>query len=93
MLISYLYSEHLKNYFHGGKEMHEVLEKKKNYYFSDHLKRQLANITNHPLTIIEAPSGFGKTTAVREFLKENNSGEAHEYWHTCLGESSSITYL
>ena len=66
--------------------MHKVLEKKKNYYFSDHLKRQLANISNHPLTIIEAPSGFGKTTAVREFLKGNLSGEAHEYWHTCLGE-------
>ncbi len=73
--------------------MHEVLEKKKNYYFSDHLKRQLANISNHPLTIIEAPSGFGKTTAVREFLKGNLSGEAHEYWHTCLGESSSTTWL
>jgi LuxR family maltose regulon positive regulatory protein len=66
---------------------------KKKYYFSDNLKRQLANISNYPLTIIEAPSGFGKTTAVREFLKENLSEEEHEYWHTCLGESSSITWV
>jgi hypothetical protein len=28
----------------------------------------------------EAPSGFGKTTAIREFLRENTSQGACEYW-------------
>lgn len=37
---------------------HELL------YFSDHLKKQLMKIKEFPLTIVEAPSGFGKTTAL-----------------------------
>lgn len=62
------------------------------YYFSDRLKRQLDQIPNHPLTIVEAPSGFGKTTAVREYLKENLPSGAQEYWYTCLGEPVSVAW-
>lgn len=41
-----------------------------------HLKRERINallsaITEFPLTIVEAPAGYGKTTAVREFLIHN----------------------
>ncbi|MDR2137694.1 MAG: LuxR C-terminal-related transcriptional regulator [Synergistaceae bacterium] len=39
------------------------------YYFPDRLKKRLFMIPDHPVTIVEAPSGFGKTTAVREYLK------------------------
>ena len=72
--------------------MHEVSGKKKRYYFSEELKSQLAQISDYPLTIIEAPSGFGKTTAVREHFKENCSEDIYEYWYTCLGEAATITW-
>lgn len=66
---------------------------KKVYYFSDKLKRKLARIPYHPLTIVEAPSGFGKTTAIREYLKENLPQGACEYWYTCLGEPASMAWM
>lgn len=37
--------------------------------------------------------GFGKTTAVREYRKENLPHGACEYWYTCLGESYSMTWM
>lgn len=64
----------------------------KTYYFSDRLKRQLNKISQHPLTIVEAPSGFGKTTAVREYLRENLPSGAQEYWYSCLGEPAVMSW-
>jgi LuxR family maltose regulon positive regulatory protein len=37
-------------------------------YFSERLFNDLAVITETPLTLVEAPVGYGKSTAVREFL-------------------------
>jgi len=56
------------------------------------LKNQLTQLSRHPLTIVEAPSGFGKTTAVREYLRENIKDGAREYWYTCLGEPASVAW-
>ena len=64
----------------------------KMYYFSDKLQKQLARIPGYPLTVVEAPSGFGKTTAIREYLRENLPPEAREYWYTCLGESPAVAW-
>jgi LuxR family maltose regulon positive regulatory protein len=61
-------------------------------YIPDRLKTQLAHITHFPLTIVEAPSGFGKTTAVREYLKETLSDSARQYWYTCLSENPSVAW-
>ena len=61
--------------------------KQEKYYFSKRLKNCLAKIPDYPLTIVQAPSGFGKTTAVREYADENLSKEIPVYWYTCLGES------
>ena len=61
-------------------------------YLSDRLKSQLAQITHFPLTVVEAPSGFGKTTAVREYLKETLSDSARQYWYTCLSENPSVAW-
>ena len=63
------------------------------YYFSERLKKQLAQISHSPLTVVEAPSGFGKTTAVREYLNENRTHGAQEYWYTCLGESPAMAWV
>lgn len=62
----------------------------KTYYFSEKLKKKLSRITEYPLTIVEAPSGFGKTTAVREYLKLSEN--TRQYWYTCLGESTSLAW-
>jgi LuxR family maltose regulon positive regulatory protein len=62
------------------------------YYFPDRLRKSLAMIPRYPVTVVEALSGFGKTTAVREYLKENLLRHSREYWHICLGEPSSRTW-
>lgn len=67
----------------------EIKRKDEKFYFSEHLLNQLKKMQKYPLTIIEAPSGFGKTTAVREYFNANLMDENHCYWYTCLGESSS----
>lgn len=75
------------------KEMRKKFSRQNKYYFSDRLKRELDQILQHSLTIVEAPSGFGKTTAVREYLKKNLPHGACEYWYTCLGESASMAWI
>ncbi len=64
----------------------------KKYHFSSKLKRRLNQISHYPLTIVEAPPGFGKTTAIREYLSENIPQSACVYWYTCLGEPASIAW-
>lgn len=73
--------------------MQKKFNQRNKYFFSERLKRQLDQISHHPLTIVEAPSGFGKTTAVREYLREKVSHGACEYWYTCLGEPASMAWL
>lgn len=72
--------------------MQESLRQEQKYYFSNKLKKQLDQISNHSLTIIEAPSGFSKTTAIKEYLKERTNDDVHEYWYTCLGASTSMAW-
>lgn len=61
-------------------------------YLPDRLKSQLSQIPHFPLTVVEAPSGFGKTTAVKEYLKETLSDNARQYWYTCLSENPSVAW-
>ena len=65
---------------------------KKIYYFPERLKNELAQIPYHPLTLVEAPSGFGKTTAVREYFKDNIPKDACQHWYTCLGEPAAFAW-
>jgi LuxR family maltose regulon positive regulatory protein len=62
----------------------------KHYYFPQNLQRQLDCILSYPLTLIEAPSGFGKTTAIREYTRERP--KAQTFWYTCLGESTEKSW-
>lgn len=68
--------------------MGNLFEQGEKYYFSRDLMMQLSKMPEYPVTIIEAPSGFGKTTAVREYLNSNLPATARQYWYTCLGESA-----
>ena len=61
------------------------------YYFSQHLREILAGIPSYGLTVIEAPSGFGKTTALREYLTREQK-TARVRWYTCFGESADRTW-
>ena len=44
-------------------------------YVSDRLKDRLETVFQYPVTIIETPTGYGKTTVLREFLKNSS----HKY--------------
>ncbi|MDF2544399.1 MAG: ATP-dependent transcriptional regulator [Herbinix sp.] len=55
-------------------------------YFSEKLIDAMNHITKYPLTVIEAPMGYGKTTAVKEQLKESNT---RILWQTVYDEYSS----
>lgn len=73
--------------------MRKKSNRQKIYYFSDKLKKQLAQIPAYPLTIVDAPSGFGKTTAIREYLDMIISENACQHWYTCLGEPTSSAWI
>ena len=58
------------------------MQKNKSYntqklYFSSKIYDAMNNISNYSLTIVEAPMGYGKTTAVREYLKQE---EFYSIW-------------
>jgi len=69
-----------------------LTNRQQRYYFSDRLKEQLSQISQYPLTIVEAPSGFGKTTAIREYLRNGLPQAAVYEWYTCLGEPVSMAW-
>lgn len=41
-------------------------------YISNRLNSRLKTISESPLTIVEAPTGYGKTTVVKEYFTKNN---------------------
>jgi len=74
--------------------MYRRLGQQQKYFFPVKLKRQLAGIAHYPLTLVEAPSGFGKTTAVKHFLQcLIEKSDAREHWYTCLGESAGAAWM
>ncbi len=46
-------------------------------YFPKQIKVAMEGISDYPLTVVEAPMGYGKTTAVREYLR---TIQANELW-------------
>ena len=61
-------------------------------YFPDRVMNRLGLIKSYPVTIVEAPSGFGKTTAVRAFFNQHENQRISVYWHTFLGEAFSVSW-
>jgi hypothetical protein len=41
------------------------------HYYSERLKSKLKAMLFSPASVVEAPSGYGKTTVIRDFLKQN----------------------
>ncbi len=64
--------------------------KTRTLYFPERIKDAVNDILNYPLTIVEAPMGYGKTTAVRETLRDVNAnilwlkvhnGSTYYFWN------------
>lgn len=53
--------------------MNKVSYNTNKLYFTEPLTESLNAIIKFPLTIVEAPMGYGKTVAVREFLRGQNA--------------------
>lgn len=51
-------------------------------YFSQTLREKLSHISEVPLTIVEAPAGYGKTTAVRSAL--DSLDQEQVFWYTAV---------
>lgn len=60
----------------------------KGLYFPSRITKALDGILDHPLTIIEAPIGYGKTTAVREYLR---NAEVDMLWQGVY-DSSTVSF-
>ncbi len=62
------------------------------HYYSDRLIRKLEALRTAPATVMEAPSGYGKTTAIRDFMEERIPRTATVCWFTIVDESPSASY-
>ena len=58
--------------------------KTKSLYINARLQESLDGIFEHPLTIVEAPMGYGKTTAVKELLRKP---DAAVFWLRVYSDS------
>lgn len=59
--------------------------KTRSLYFSERITEAMNGIFDYPLTIVEAPMGYGKTTAVREHL---NNTDANVLWQRVYDSST-----
>ncbi|WP_347489862.1 LuxR C-terminal-related transcriptional regulator [Desulfoscipio sp. XC116] len=61
-------------------------------FFPKRLMERLNSIKAYPLTLVEAPSGFGKTTALRHFFDSRVSKTAQIIWHTFPAEQPDASW-
>jgi len=62
------------------------------YYYSDKLKHKLDAMRFVPTAIVDAPSGYGKTTAVREYFVSRLPKGTPIYWFTGAEEAPASAY-
>lgn len=62
------------------------------HYFSDRLRYRLDRMHTSPSVIFEAPSGYGKTTAVRDYLNTSISQDANICWFTAVDEAPETCF-
>ena len=68
------------------------LRKRDEIYILPKLAKRLPEILSHQLTLVEAGSGFGKTTAIGDFLSHGLPVSARVFSHTFLGEPPSSAW-
>ena len=62
------------------------------HYYSDRLKRKLDKMRFIPVTVVEAPSGYGKTTAIRDYLETELPQGTPVYWFTATNEAPAASF-
>jgi LuxR family maltose regulon positive regulatory protein len=62
------------------------------HYYSYRLKHKLDKLRFAPATVVEAPSGYGKTTAIRDFLQNSLPQGTPVYWFTAMDEKPSAGF-
>lgn len=65
------------------------MDKQIKYYFSEHLEKCLQRISVNRNTLVEAPAGYGKTTAVRHSFEVKGR---KAFWFRPEKESMSLSY-
>ena len=53
-------------------------------YVNEKLTEKIDKINSHPLTVVEAPMGYGKTTAIKIYL---NKFHTNYYWQNIYTDS------
>jgi len=61
------------------------------HYYPKRLLKKMMLLDASRATIIEAPSGYGKTTAVKDYLK-NVAEQDNVYWFTAVDEAPAALY-
>lgn len=67
-------------------------ENTERHYYSEKLKQKLNQLTQFSTTIVEAPSGYGKTTAIRDFLETSVPEDTPIYWFTAMEETATSAF-
>lgn len=62
------------------------------HYYSEELKKKLEMLRAAKATVLEAPSGFGKTTAVRDCLESNLPFGTPVFWFAAADEDPASGY-
>jgi LuxR family maltose regulon positive regulatory protein len=62
------------------------------HYYSPRLLKKLEGILTAPVTVIEAPSGYGKTTAVRDYLVDNLPRKTPVYWWSAIEDALGTSW-
>ncbi len=66
--------------------------KKDAHYFSEHLTSKLSEIRAYRTTIVEAPSGYGKTTALRAYYSRCIEEQLPAFWFAAEDEKASKSW-
>jgi len=62
------------------------------HYYSDRLRRKFDTVTMAPAAVVEAPTGYGKTTAVRDYIGAAVERGEDVYWLTAVDEAPMALY-
>jgi len=62
------------------------------HYYSERLIKKLSLLNISKAAIIEAPSGYGKTTAMQDYLKDTVAHGDDVYWFTAVEEAPTALY-
>jgi len=62
------------------------------HYYSSKLLEKLEGVLAAPVTVVEAPSGYGKTTAVRDYLKATLPKGVPVHWWNAVEDAPAASW-